>query len=195
MNQKIIDGARRTWTLSYMILLLAFTLSLSLLPIHAQGTFEAAIESPQDYAYIVEEVIPVKIMITGLSAGNVTVDVTTRWDMQWVHVPLLYLSENGTKAIYAPDPEVPLPEGETDSNDKTDLNNRGYLQLPSAPGEWWITLQIKPGLPSQTPIQREIRLIVNPQPNRLRPILLSVGFISLLGVLAILIRQRASLFR
>jgi hypothetical protein len=185
----------KTRILFFMLLLLAITSSLSLLPIKSQVVCEVSVVSPQEDKYIVEEVIPIKIMVTGLSAGNVTVDVTTRWDMQWVHVPLLYLSENRTNAIYAPNPEVPPPEGETDSIDKVDLNNMGYLQLPSAPGEWWITLQVKPGLPSQTPIQREIRVIVNPRPNRLRPILLAVGLISLLGVLVILIRQRTSLYR
>ena len=68
MNQNIIERIRKTP--SHVILLLVFTLSLSLLPVHAQGTFAVAVESPQDDEYTVEEVIPLKIMVTGLSAGG-----------------------------------------------------------------------------------------------------------------------------
>lgn len=164
--------------------------------VEGQRDIIVAIESPQeDKDYTVEQIIPIRVTVTdndGQAITNATVEVTTKWDNQWVHVPLLEeVPKNGFKvAVYAPDPNYSVPQGQISEDTLAELNNNGFLRLPVSEGEWWLTLLVKPLSPNYLPYQKEVAVRIHtPGPPAILYVL-AVGWASVIIIIVFLIKKR-----
>jgi len=129
-----------------------------------------SVESPrEDKEYTVGEIVPVSITATdskGSAITNATVIVTTLYDNQYVHVPFLEVTRKNQSevGVYAPDPSLKIPQGEISEEALVQLNNQGFLRLPSSEGEWPVTLQVEPQSPYYSPYVRGISIHIRAGP-------------------------------
>lgn len=156
-----------------------------------------SVESPrEDIEYTVGEIVPVNITVAdsnGFAITNATVEVTSHYDMQYVHVPLSEVTrENQSEvAVYAPDPNISPQQGEISEAALVQLNNQGFLRLPSSEGEWSVTLQVRPLSPQGLllPYERQIEIHVRAQPST-SLYLVAAGWICVIAVGIFLVRRR-----
>jgi hypothetical protein len=142
--------------------------------------------------------VPVIVVIgfsEGIAMSNTSVLVTSSYDMQFVHVPFLKITEvNQTQAaVYAPPANEQVTQGPLPQiGSLAALNNAGLLQLPYSPGDWSLTLQIEPltgaYLPYETSFTVHVRAAPRGPPVTLY--LLAVGWAITIGFVAFVLRNR-----
>lgn len=164
--------------------------------VEGQQNMIVTIESPrEDMEYTVEQIIPIRITVTdsnGSAIRNATVEATTKWDDQWVHVPFLeIIQEDGIEvAVYAPDPNYQVTSGQVSEDTLVELNNNGFLRLPVSEGEWWLTLLVKPLSPDYSPYQKEVAVHIHPPGPPAILYVLAVGWVSVIIIAVFLVKRR-----
>ena len=153
-----------------------------------------SVESPRtDIEYSPGQIVPVRVTVTdsrGLPVTNATVLVTSSYDIQFVHVPLLEVTrENQSEvAIYGPDPNMQMPQGQVSGAALVQLNNAGLVKMASSPGDWSLVLEIEP--PTNYMLyQRNITIHVSAGPP-ITLYLIAFGWICVIGYVVFLVRKR-----
>ena len=163
--------------------------------VEGQQDIIVTIESPREgKEYTVEEIIPIRITVrasNGSAIENATVEVTTLWDDQWVHVPFLEVRKDGYEvAVYAPDPNYPVPHGQVSEDTLIELNNNGFLRLPVSEGEWLIILLVKPLSPNYNFYQEKVVIHVHAPGPPVILYVLAVGWVSVIIIAVLLVKKR-----
>jgi hypothetical protein len=154
-----------------------------------------SVDSPQaDREYGLGEIVAVRVSIAaahGSAITNATILGTTNWDMQFVHVPLLEVTRQNQSevAVYAPDPNTQVPQGELAQDALISINNAGFLRLPANEGDWLLTLVIDPRSSYYLGYEARIQIHVR-APTPISLYLVAAGWVGVAVVGVFLLRRR-----
>jgi len=165
--------------------------------LNAPGTLIVSVESPltsKDYSP--GEIVPVIVVISdrqGIPMTNASVLVTSSYNMQFVHVPFLKITQmNQTQvAVYGPTSSAPNQTQPTQVG-LVVLNDAGFVQLPYSTGNWSLELQIEPLTGAYIPYYADITVHVTvASPVATSSLyLIAAGWVVTIAFVAFVIRKR-----